>query len=734
MPGAIQPHGVLLALAEPTLQLVQCSSNASILGATPSTGWSLKQLWASSGKRIEEKLAQLPPEGTQATYLGNMELACPGGTRAADILAHRRDGMLILELEFSDAPAPVDPEESPSRLIEFLSKLEGIGNADAICALAAEEVRRLTGFDRVLIYKFDASWHGVVIAENRNERLPSYLGHWFPASDIPAQARELYRLNRSRLIPNSHYTPVPLQPHENPLTGRPLDLTFSVLRSVSPVHVEYMRNMGTAASMSFSIVRGGQLWGLISCHHATPRHVPFFIRRSCELVAQVLSLELGAAERQATVEQRISLRKYGSQLLAAMTLANDFTDGLMQQSEALLMLTDAQGAALVSGGKCVLIGRTPTEDQVQSIVRWLRANASSEQVFRCNDLPARLPGAERFAAVASGLLSIQVSSTTNSYVIWFRPEVIQTVVWAGDPNKVPLPQFGEERPNRLNPRKSFEAWTQIVRGTSAPWSEAQVAAASDLHADVVGIVLRKAEALAALSAELQRSNRELESFSYSVSHDLRAPFRHIVGYAELLRDFEGPRLSERSRRYAQIVIDAARDAGRLIDNLLAFSQMARTGLNPIPLDLNILITECRDEVMSVEGSGRKIVWNIGSLPTVVADPAMLRQAVRNLLSNAVKYTRPKGDATRIEVQASEDERETIIAVRDNGVGFDMQYADKLFGVFQRLHRMEEFEGTGIGLANVRRIIERHGGRVWAEGRVDEGAAFFFSLPKREPAH
>jgi light-regulated signal transduction histidine kinase (bacteriophytochrome) len=212
-----------------------------------------------------------------------------------------------------------------------------------------------------------------------------------------------------------------------------------------------------------------------------------------------------------------------------------------------------------------------------------------------------------------------------------------------------------------------------------------------------------------------------------VSHDLRAPFRHIVGFSDLLQKRAQDRLDDTDKRYISVIADAARTAGSLVDSLLLFSQMGRSALRIVPLDMNKLIEEVRLDLMSDIGP-RQIQWTIDPLPPVMGDITMLRLVVRNLLSNAVKYTRDS-DPARISITAStNDAGESVFAVKDNGVGFDMNYVDKLFGVFQRLHRVEEFEGTGIGLANVKRIIERHGGRVWAEGAPDQGASFYFTLP------
>ena len=228
------------------------------------------------------------------------------------------------------------------------------------------------------------------------------------------------------------------------------------------------------------------------------------------------------------------------------------------------------------------------------------------------------------------------------------------------------------------------------------------------------------------TAQLETANKELEAFSYSVSHDLRAPLRHVRGYAEMLAKEAGDRLSEEGRRLLKIIADASEEMGVLIDDLLAFSRMGRIEMRAVSVELDTLVREALRGLESAT-SGRNIVWKIPALPAVQGDPAMLRQVFANLLGNAVKYTRPR-DPAQIEVGcAGEEAGRIILFVRDNGVGFDPQYAHKLFGVFQRLHRADQFEGTGIGLANVRRIIARHGGRTWAEGKVDEGATFYFTL-------
>jgi len=727
-PGSIQPHGMLLTLGEHGLEVLQVSRNArEMLGveAEAVLGRPVDAvLGADLARDLREAIAG-PSLGREPLNLSRARVEARGGRWSFDALLHRSGDVLVLELEPSPTGNPAPFRDLYPMVRNLLSRLEGASGVAEVCGLAAAEVRRITGVDRVLIYRFDEGWNGTVVAEVRNEALPSYLGHRFPASDIPEQARALYRANRLRLIPDSGYEPVPLVPGLDPTTGRPLDLGFATLRSVSPLHVEYMNNMGTGSSMSISILDEGELWGLISCHNREPRLVPFDVRTACDLVGQVLSLQVAAKARHAEYEHRIGREAAQSRLLAEMTEGDDFVEGLLRRSDVLLDLVEAAGAAILHDGHCTLTGATPDEEQVGRIADWLDREPRGDP-FATDSLASAFPDAEAFQGVASGLLAIATSRLHRGYLLWFRPEVIGTVTWGGDPRKPAV----AERDGRIHPRKSFEAWKEIVRLRSSPWRPSEVEAAANLRNAIVGVVLRRAEERAQLVAELERSNKELEAFSYSVSHDLRAPFRHIVGYSELLRETSGAHLDDDSRRYLETIIESAQYAGTLVDNLLAFSRMGRTAIHRMPIDMNSLARRVIAEVMA-EADGRRVDWEVGDLPPVEGDPMMIRLVLSNLASNAVKYTRPR-ERAEVAISAEAGVGEFVFSVRDNGVGFDMKYADKLFGVFQRLHRMEEFEGTGIGLANVRRIVSRHGGRAWAEGELDRGATFFFALP-RHPA-
>jgi PAS domain S-box-containing protein len=274
--------------------------------------------------------------------------------------------------------------------------------------------------------------------------------------------------------------------------------------------------------------------------------------------------------------------------------------------------------------------------------------------------------------------------------------------------------------------------TEFVKQKRDPKSSAVSTGLREQMETMEAEIYRSSQEVQSANERLREANRELESFSYSVSHDLRAPLRHIDGFVNRLEKTAGPNLDETGRRCLEIISKSAKHMGNLIDDLLVFSRMGRTEMRETKVDLEQMV---KDVVggMQEETKQRNITFKYGALPVVRGDPAMLQQVFINLIGNAVKYTRTRIHA-EIAIASSETETEFILSVRDNGVGFDMQYAHKLFGVFQRLHRAEEFEGTGIGLANVRRIISRHGGRTWAEGKLDEGAVLYFSLPKQKGTH
>ncbi len=712
IPGAIQPQGALMVLAPDSAALLHASRNLhDVTGLSAGLGERPDADAPELRRRIDGWLASGEPATLNVVEIGGRRFTLSG---------HRSAQGAVIELEPMAAAEGAQPDGLYRHVRQFLDQLGRAADIEAMAEAAVHHVRALTGFNRTLLYRFDEKGDGTVLAESSDGALPSLLRQRFPASDIPAQARALYLLNRLRLIADAGYTPCPVEPALSPVDGLPLDLSLAALRSVSPVHLEYMRNMGTQASMSISIVVNGALWGLISGHSRAPHAVDAQVRGACDMIGQVLSLNIEGRQQAEHAARRLRLSEIEAELLAALSGAEDLDAGLAAHGALWLGLAAADGAAALVKGRLTTAGRVPPEEAILDLASHIRD--TGEKVFATSSLGTLWPRFEPLAGTTSGVLAISVSQIRPDLLIWFRPEIVQEVEWAGNPHKAV-----EEGAHRLHPRRSFETWREQVRLQARPWAAAEVESAASFRAAVQNFLLRHAEERAELSDKLERTNRELEAFSYSVSHDLRAPFRHIAGYAELLSDRETG-LEPTSRHYLASIKDAAAAAGRLVDDLLSFSQLGRHRLAASSLDMNKLAAEVRRSLAPDVGA-RAVEWEIGDLPPAWGDGSMVRQALINLMQNAVKYTAPR-EVARISVTGADLGEATTYTVTDNGVGFEMAYARKLFGVFQRLHRAEEFEGTGIGLALVKRIVDRHGGTVSAQGTPGQGAAFTFTLPKR----
>ncbi len=722
-PGSIQPHGFMLTLS-PALDVMQASANLVHWAGIPAASLPGRPLADAVGAAVAERLApQLDGGalGQRPDYLGTVTL---GNGRHFDVLAHAWDALVIVEFEAVDRAYPADFRHLYPLISDFLARVNEHASIPALTDLAARHVRSVTGYGRVMIYRFDPSGHGRVVAESRDPGYDAYMGQSFPASDIPAQARELYRLSPIRLIQDANYEPAPLLPPDNPTTGARNDLSFAALRSVSPVHLQYMRNMGTLASMSVSLIVKGKLWGLISCHNAEPCPVSVEKRTACEQLGQILSLCIETREDAAELQFRLEVRRIMVETLGRLTKGADFVDNLAGVFPQLLRFARAGGVAVVADDRILTYGDTPDEEQIRELATWLAVRGHTE-VFHTDQMGAVLAPAREYVRTASGLLALPISRMHQHYLLWFRPELVQTVEWAGNPYQKQAPAGA---PTRLSPRQSFAAWRETIHGHSLPWHAAEIELAIEFRSALLGIALERAEQMAELAEELGRANKELEAFSYSVSHDLRAPLRHIAGFSDLLLQSAGSEDVTMRERFLKNIKESARLAGKLVDDLLSFSQMGRAALRPTKIDMTDLVSGCIDK-LALDIGQRNVDWHIEGMPVVCADPAFLHLAMYNLLSNAVKFTKEREHAV-IRIWCDEAGHEYVFHVADNGAGFNKDYVHKLFGVFQRLHRMEDFQGTGIGLANVRRIVERHNGRVWADSIMGEGATFSFTLPKQ----
>lgn len=688
IPGSIQPHNVLLVLQEPELTILQVSDNTlSLLGQPPKELLN-RNLAAIAGQAQTDSLrARLSRSDLPSINPLKLNIEIGGQASTFDGVLHRTNGCLVLELESAQTQEHLPFAHFYRVMSPYASQLQQATSLVHLCQLVAEEVRRVTGFDRVMIYRFDSEWNGEVIAEAKLETLGPYLGLHYPASDIPRQARELYLRNWLRLIANVDYQPVPIIPPNNPVTDGPLDLSFSVLRSVSPMHIEYLKNMGVRASMSVSLIKNDRLWGLISCHHQQPKYVPYEIRTICEFLGQVLSLQLATREDTRDYAYEMHVKDVEAQLLQNILKEENFIEGLLKYNPNLLQLVDAQGAAICFDGHFHCIGQTPRQEELQLLRAWLQQQVDKD-VFSTNSLPALDPAFAQLKDAASGLLAISLSRTRGDYLLWFRPEVIQCVNWGGDPNK---PVEIVDAVVHIHPRKSFDLWQQTIQMTSLPWKQSEIDAAFRLRSAI------NDSALIAMADERER----LDEHNVSKRQTL----------AQLTQRMEG-----------------------LMDSLQHYSRLERVDFAMWETDLNDVLAQVLDSLRLRLEETRTTVIILRPLPIIVCDAVRVSEIFNNLITNAIKYN--DKEEKYIEIGYKEPASKTgnagptIFYVRDNGIGMGEKYYEVIFRIFKRLYSCDKFGGgTGTGLAIVKRIVERHGGRIWVESTPGVGSTFHFTLEK-----
>jgi two-component system, chemotaxis family, sensor kinase Cph1 len=730
IPGLIQPHGVLLVLQEPDLNVVQVSSNLyewlgqhpqDLLGKPLSSLLDLKQV-----KRIWECLNE------DFESVNPLDISARGKENLLhfDGIVHRCGTQVILELEPKKTNQKFDFFKFYKKTKGAITQIQKAPSLLKMCEVVVQEVRKSTGFDRVMIYKFDAEGAGQVIAEDCLETLTPYLGLHYPASDIPKQAKQLYTLNWLRLIPNAAYEPVPLVPALNPLDNCPTDLSLSVLRSVSPVHLEYLTNMGVAASMSISLIQDRTLWGLIACHHSSPRYVPYNVRTLCEFVGQVMSVELANKTQYEDLDYKMALTELQGSFVESLSQSELFLEGLIALDSKLLELVSATGVAICAEDRIFCVGQTPPQSELAELRDWVSAQIE-HNLLQTNALSEIYPVAESFKAVASGLLALEISKIHQTYIFWFRPEVIQTIDWGGNPNKpVEVTDAGEIR---LSPRKSFEKWQETVQGCALPWKRCEIEIVTELRSLIVGIILRQADNLARVNIELERSNTELDSFAYIASHDLKEPLRGIHNYSNFLMEDYANVLDADGVSKLNTLVRLTQRMEDLINSLLYYSRLGRSELSRQPTNLNNVVQQVV-ESLRISHPQNPVEFRIPlALPMIYCDRTQITEVFTNLLSNAIKYN---DNAEKwIEIGCTESKTQNpeppllyTFYVRDNGIGISEHHLERVFQIFKRLHAKDKYGGgTGAGLTIVQKIIERHGGKIWVESSLGKGSTFYFTL-------
>jgi light-regulated signal transduction histidine kinase (bacteriophytochrome) len=693
IPGSIQPHGALIFFTSAG-ELEGWSANAPAMLALPlDTGrqFGALGLGAEVTGLIQECLDNISGGETAPMFTA---IVIDGADY--DCVVHAHMGRIIAEFEAREVASDTVAQFA-IKAHGSIDRLRRQKTVDALLETAVRSVREFTGFDRVMAYRFRSDDSGDVVAEARREDLTPFRGQRYPAGDIPPQARRLYVLNTLRMIADVTYHAVPLLGAPG---SAPLDLSYAVLRSTSPIHVEYLQNMGVGASMSVSIVINGRLWGLIACHHLSAKRVPYSIRMAADVLAQVIAStvqSLESREESGLVERAAKVR---TSLVESLLLEEDPLEALIEHADGMMEAAGAQAMIATQFGRVVCRGID--QECGERIVATLPQDAHELLTRRCL---ADWPGEARDnLGKWVGLLGLPYDPPSGGWCLLLRHEQIEEVAWGGKPDK--SRQFGPLG-ERLTPRGSFDAWHETVRGCAHEWEDGVIT-----HARMTLVELARVSN--ARRAQTEATRAQLLAM---LGHDLRDPL-HSINMAGMV--LERTDAGDRSTTLGKRIQSSSNRMQRMIGQVLDMSRIDRglaLGVTLEPVDLAALVEDMVEEARLAYPT---IVYElrVDCPATVMADSARLSQVLSNLLSNARHHGEPNHP---IEIRLWQESGQALVSVANAGAAIPQEIESSLFNPFKRssLNNPRNRTGMGLGLYIAQQIVREHEGEI--DYRHDAGA-------------
>lgn len=625
------------------------------------------------------------------------------------------DNFYLLEFEAANTLLKTDVQKMIGHSISLMlvdKKLQNLLDNSVV------QVKKVIGYDRVLIYRFAEDGHGEVVAEAKNDKLETWYGLHYPASDIPLQARQLYKKNLTRIIADVNSLPSKIITEVG--NDIPLDLSNAQLRAVSPIHIQYLKNMGVASSFSISLLYKNELWGLLACHNYTPRFIDYEARESSKLIGLILSSALEFMQNEAYKELQEVYKNNLDKLSKYLLKTSSIEDALTREPINLLAVVNATGAVLVYEKNRVTLGDTPVNEDLDKLQVWIKETVR-DQIFYTASLAAVYPAAHAFKSIASGMMLLVLSKELEEYIIWFKPEVLRTITWAGNPDK-PVEILPDGAMN-ISPRNSFEAWLQTVNATSHSWNEQEIKSVTILKEEVLYAINLKASAIRLLNEKLREAYEELDTFSYTISHDLKNPITAIRAYTQLLS--LSPIVDEDIKKIIYRIEERADKMNAMVTAILDYTHLSKSDIAYKKIEIkHVLLDIIKD--LDLDTYSHRVKITLGQLPNFYGDPVMILQLFSNLISNAVKYSH-NADPALIYIEGKYFNDHVLFSIKDNGIGINPKDMHQLFGLFTRLSNAQNIEGSGVGLAIVKRIVEKHNGKIWVESEPGKGTTFFISF-------
>lgn len=726
IPGSIQPHGFLIGL-DSDWKIDFCTANISLFVDLQHTDILGKNFTAIFGSKQQEQILDYINED-KIQNVFPLEINLLG--KSFQVSIHKSHDIYVLEAEpkFADREKLADVY---TQTIQFVTQMNNTSSLKDLCALVAEGRREITGYDRVMIYKFDEQYNGEVFAESCREDLEPFLGLHYPHTDIPVQARELYIKNQLRLIVDIDYKPVPIFTIDDNKENKNLDLSLSILRSTSPIHVEYLKNMGVGATLTISLIHHDRLWGLIACHHYSKKNISPEIRLAAKLQGQFITSQIDIRQSN---DENVSAQRASLALEELTSLELPLSDDSLEtivNTQEILNLCNASGVSVSTKDKIYKSALAPSDEYIKTLTEQITKQIQ-DKTFVTNKLSDYFSEIEHCPDFA-GILYHSLDS--HSHIIWYRPETISEINWGGDPEKAIVKDN-----NGLHPRNSFNIWKQIIKNQSNTWKQYEINTAirysHTLHNHLMLIMLSKEEEKYRTQSEvLKETNSELENINWISTHDLQEPLRKIqMITSKMLTELDVIPLES----IHSSLVRVSKSAGRmriLLEDILKFTRIKNSRDVLQKVDLNqILKTTSADMKENIKES--KAVIKSENLPEVYAVSFLMRQLFLNIIQNSLKYASPDKSPV-IKITASQ-EPELFghlnkiychwVSFSDNGIGFEQKYAETIFKVFSRLHNQDEYTGSGIGLALCKKIMQTVGGNIEAVGKVGEGTEIKIYFP------
>ncbi|WCL48759.1 histidine kinase dimerization/phosphoacceptor domain -containing protein [Leptospira sp. GIMC2001] len=715
IPSAIQSHGILWEI-NLNGQVIRISQNVEKI-----LGWKVEEVFFHSiveffkdedwSKEFQTKLQS----HFSLTKINPVKILFKKSDQSVielDTVFYANPQSIVMEAEISESIIDPIEDNQTATVLKIFDSIHSVKNISTLHDYIAKHIREITDYDRVMVYKFDNNWNGEVVGEAKKPELAPFLGLNYPASDIPLQARKLYTRNLIRIIPNVNYEPVPIISH--PIMGNTiLDQSDSVLRAVSPMHIEYLKNMGVTSTLTISILLNGKLWGLIACHHYSERYITLSKRYTCRMLVHFFALQIGSLTKQEMDSNLLFKARIQNKLIDQMGEDQDFINGLVNGAYTILDFMDCDGAAIVLGDRIELLGETPDKFWINLLTKEIDLFDIHKPFFSTSSLTQINSKWEIIRPLASGVLIVQVPSTIQFSIIWFRKEHIYTKVWSGDPHK---PKERQDVIADIHPRKSFEAWEEEVKNSSRPWKVLEIQAALELRNAIAGRVINRTNEISKLFAELDlvRKNEERainalhekEVLIKEVHHRVKNNLQIIISLLSL----------QSHHTKDPTIINALQESQNRIKSMSIVHELLYMNENLSLININnyvqALLYNLRE---SQKGSYTNITMlnEIGDFLISVDMAIPCGLIINELVTNSYKYAFQNVRSPVLKITFKDSEQNYILEVKDNGVGYP---ANMTFDNF-----------TSLGLLLVQSLSRQIGAKL--DFYNENGAVTLISIPK-----